>query len=460
MRAVSRARRRHHPAARPQRRRPRRRVPVRPRRRRLRRPGRCGPDPGGRRGGRPPDDRPRRPDRVRLPAAAGVGPGPAGARLGAVPARRAGRSGGPRRRRREGGRRSLLGHVDRRCRRGAGADGPPRPDADQYTIEPVTPIDTYLDAVATVRDEVRAERLLKAVIAREIRVVAVATVRSSRRAAPAQGGVRVELPLRRRRVLRRVAPSCSSRSTGARCGRCRSLARRPEPVTRSATPRSAAALVESTKNQVEHRVVIDVVHDTLLPWCSYLDWEPEPSVLTVANVQHLATRIEGQLSSPAPPVTTPRAGALADAGARRPPREAAALALIADCRGGRARSLRRRVGWVDAAGNGTWAVAIRCAAVHRRRHRRPAPRRRRHRRRQRAARRAGRDPGQVPGDAGRPHPPVSRSGGAARPPRSQSPTSVTARRRRHRGSPRGRRRCRRDRVGHPGHVGTGRPEPA
>ena len=55
--------------------------------------------------------------------------------------------------------------------------------------------------------------------------------------------------------------------------------------------RSAIAdeLIASTKNQIEHRVVIDVVHDTLLPWASYLDREPEPSIVAVANVQHLGT---------------------------------------------------------------------------------------------------------------------------------------------------------------------------
>jgi isochorismate synthase EntC len=36
----------------------------------------------------------------------------------------------------------------------------------------------------------------------------------------------------------------------------------------------AAELQASAKNQIEHRIVIDVVHDTLLPWASYLDWEP------------------------------------------------------------------------------------------------------------------------------------------------------------------------------------------
>jgi hypothetical protein len=46
--------------------------------------------------------------------------------------------------------------------------------------------------------------------------------------------------------------------------------------------RAADELLASEKNQIEHRVVIDMIHDTLLPWCSYLDWEPEPSIVTVA----------------------------------------------------------------------------------------------------------------------------------------------------------------------------------
>ena len=72
---------------------------------------------------------------------------------------------------------------------------------------------------------------------------------------------------------------------------------------RSADPatdaRLAADLLASAKDQVEHRYTIDMVHDTLLPWCSYLDEEAEPSIVAMANVQHLATLVEGRLSSPA-----------------------------------------------------------------------------------------------------------------------------------------------------------------
>ncbi|MCU1359530.1 MAG: isochorismate synthase, partial [Ilumatobacteraceae bacterium] len=115
-------------------------------------------------------------------------------------------------------------------------------------------------------------------------------------------------------------------------------------------------------NQIEHRVVIDMIHDTLLPWCSYLDWEPEPSIMTVANVQHLRTIMEGHLSDPRPNVLelvralspTPALGGF--------PRDAA-LALIADAEGFDRGRYGGAVGWIDAAGNGTWAVAIRCAEL-------------------------------------------------------------------------------------------------
>ena len=54
----------------------------------------------------------------------------------------------------------------------------------------------------------------------------------------------------------------------------------PRPHRRSEPRRRLAAdLIACTKNQVEHRITIDMVHDTLLPWCSYLDYEPEPSIV-------------------------------------------------------------------------------------------------------------------------------------------------------------------------------------
>ena len=126
--------------------------------------------------------------------------------------------------------------------------------------------------------------------------------------------------------------------------------------------RAADELLASEKNQIEHRVVIDMIHDTLLPWCSYLDWQPEPSIVSVANVQHLSTELEGHLSDPRPNVLE-LVAALSPTPALGGFPKAEALALIAEAEGFLRGNYGGAVGWVDAAGDGTWAVAIRCAEL-------------------------------------------------------------------------------------------------
>jgi menaquinone-specific isochorismate synthase len=233
--------------------------------------------------------------------------------------------------------------------------------AASWTIEPEVAVEQYLAAVTAARDAVRAGELTKAVIARPI------IVRSSE-------------PIDVHAVLRRLRASFGSSYRYSIDG---FIGASPEllvevdgPVVRShplagTAPRTgdvdnderiAAELIASTKNQIEHRVVIDVVHDTLLPWASYLDWEPEPSIVTVANVQHLGTRMEGMLSQPAPSVIelvralspTPALGGH--------PRDDA-IELIQRVEGFDRGRYGGAVGWVDAEGNGTWAVAIRCAEL-------------------------------------------------------------------------------------------------
>ena len=233
--------------------------------------------------------------------------------------------------------------------------------AASWTIEPGVAVDAYLAAVASARDAVRAGDLTKAVIARpiivqsseEIDVHAVlrrlrASFGSSYRysidgfiGASPELLVEVDGPIVRSHPLAGTAPRTGDVDNDARI---------------------AADLIASTKNQIEHRVVIDVVHDTLLPWASYLDWEPEPSIVTVANVQHLGTRMEGMLSQPGPTVIelvralspTPALGGH--------PRDEA-IELIQRVEGFERGRYGGAVGWVDAAGNGTWAVAIRCAEL-------------------------------------------------------------------------------------------------
>ena len=238
---------------------------------------------------------------------------------------------------------------------------PPVPAADSYTIDQVTPTSVYLAAVDTVRRAVRNKRIVKAVIAREIKVTS-------------------SCPFDRHGVLHRLKASFGSSYRfaidgffgaspellvavdGRRVSSYPLAGTAPRAGDPTRDAEIANALIASTKNQVEHRAVIDMVHDTLLPWCSYLDWEPEPSIVTVANVQHLGTRLEGHLSSPPPNVTTlVRALTPTPALGGYPGPEA--LALIAEVEGVERDRYGGAVGWLDAEGNGAFAVAIRCAQL-------------------------------------------------------------------------------------------------
>ena len=235
----------------------------------------------------------------------------------------------------------------------------PTVSANSYTVSPVTPVEDYLAAVGAARDAVRAGQLLKAVIARDVSVTAhepidVHAVLLRLRASFGSSyrfcidgliGASPELLVQ---VQGRTVRSHPLAGTAPRTG---------DPVADS---RLAADLVASTKNQVEHRVVIDMVHDTLLPWCSYLDWEPEPSIVTVANVQHLGTAIEGALSEPRPAVMT-LVRALCPTPALGGSPSAGAIEFIEAHEPMERGNYGGAVGIVDRHGDGTFAVTIRCA---------------------------------------------------------------------------------------------------
>ncbi|MBI5088831.1 MAG: isochorismate synthase [Actinobacteria bacterium] len=237
----------------------------------------------------------------------------------------------------------------------------PVPRAQPFTVAPLTPVDRYLAAVVRARDAVRDGSLVKAVIARELAVTSPEPIdlhgvllrlrasfgSSYRYSVDGLVGASPELLVQ---VEGNVVQSHPLAGTAPRTG---------DPDTDA---RIAAELLASTKNQVEHRVVIDMIHETLLPWCSYLDWEPEPSILTVANVQHLRTIMEGRLSEPRPNVVE-LVRALSPTPALGGYPQAEALALIAEAEGFDRGRYGGAVGWIDAAGDGTWAVAIRCAEL-------------------------------------------------------------------------------------------------
>lgn len=192
--------------------------------------------------------------------------------------------------------------------------------------------------------------------------------------------VRCDRPLSRAavvRALRRTYPACTIFSIDGFVGASPELlVARAGDVVRShplagTAPRSAdptrdaglaAGLLASAKDRAEHRVTIDMVHDTLLPWCSYLDEEAEPSIVSMANVQHLGTMVQGRLSAPAASVLELVAALHPTPAVGGDPRDRA-LAVIDELEVAPRDRYAGPVGWVDAEGNGTFVVGIRSAQI-------------------------------------------------------------------------------------------------
>ncbi len=123
----------------------------------------------------------------------------------------------------------------------------------------------------------------------------------------------------------------------------------------------AAALLDSDKDLEEHEYAVHSVAEALAAHCTDLDVPRAPHVLSLANVQHLATDVTGMLAD--------GASALALAASLHPtaavcgtPTERAA-SLIRELEAMDRGRYAGPVGWIDARGDGEFGIALRCAAV-------------------------------------------------------------------------------------------------
>lgn len=126
--------------------------------------------------------------------------------------------------------------------------------------------------------------------------------------------------------------------------------------------RALSWLAGSGKNRWEHELVVDAVVRCLARWCGGPPVASEPRTEPFADLAHIVTEVVGTLSSPLPSALdlalelhpTP-----AVAGAPT----GAALALISALEPAPRGRYGGPVGWVDANGDGEFAVALRCAEV-------------------------------------------------------------------------------------------------
>jgi len=235
-----------------------------------------------------------------------------------------------------------------------------RPRPAEYVVRPVTDVRRWCELVAEAARLVATGRLDKVVLARELAVVADRTIAVAEVA----------------RRLVAAYPSCMVFAVDGFVGASPELlvAREGDGVwshpLAGTAPRNgpdsevqqATWSLSSAKERHEHRLVVDAVAATLGSFCHDLAVAATPSLVPVGTLAHLGSPIHGRLADPRPSALglatvlhpTPAVAGTPTAGA---------LAHIAAVEGADRGRYAGPVGWVDAVGDGRWAVGIRSAQL-------------------------------------------------------------------------------------------------
>jgi salicylate biosynthesis isochorismate synthase/menaquinone-specific isochorismate synthase len=250
-----------------------------------------------------------------------------------------------------------------------GMDNRPLPLLDpapvgRFRVTSTMPPAHFEEAVARAVERIRAGLLEKVVLAREVEV----------RAPTAHD------PAAILGVLRQGFPSCYVYAVGR--GDSTFLGATPELLVRREGQRATTValagsigrsadpavddhlgerLLGSDKDRHENAIVARRIARSLSPYSVWVTAAQEPSLVKVANIQHLAAPIRAQLASPMSAVElagilhpTPAVG-----GEPWPVAEPLIPALEGFDRGWYAGT----VGWIDQTGDGEFCVALRCALL-------------------------------------------------------------------------------------------------
>jgi menaquinone-specific isochorismate synthase len=123
----------------------------------------------------------------------------------------------------------------------------------------------------------------------------------------------------------------------------------------------AQQLLASDKDLAEHAYAVRSVARALAAHCTDMDVPENPTVLELANVQHLATDVTGRLADDAPLLAL--AASLHPTAAVCGTPTERALAMIAELEGMSRDRYAGPVGWFDTRGDGEFGIALRCAHV-------------------------------------------------------------------------------------------------
>jgi isochorismate synthase len=245
------------------------------------------------------------------------------------------------------------------------ATGLRAPAARKLEVTAVRSPADWTAAVETASSRLRAGAAAKVVLAREVLargdgVVSAAMVARSLRAAypscftylitgadgTAFAGASPELLIRRSGDRAFAQPMAGSVARGA---------------TDAEDERLARQLEDSAKDAVEHRIVSEFVVDALRPFSQAVAAR-SPEVVRFTNIQHLATSVAAELRAPAADVLQLAAALHPTPAVGGWPREAAER-LIDELEKMERGWYAGAVGWIDANGDGEFAVALRCGLL-------------------------------------------------------------------------------------------------
>jgi salicylate biosynthesis isochorismate synthase/menaquinone-specific isochorismate synthase len=236
--------------------------------------------------------------------------------------------------------------------------------AGRFQVASAMPPEHFESAVARARELIAARQIEKIVLAREVQVHA-----------PSPYDPAAVLG-----VLREEFPSCFTFCVGR--GDAAFLAASPELLIRREGHRvSTLALAGSTRRSAdpavdahlgeqllrdesyreEHAIVARRIERTLRPHAVWVAAAPEPELVRIANIQHLATPIRAQLTSPIDALQL--VGLMHPTPAVGGEPLASAAPLIPALEGLDRGWYAGPVGWTDAAGDGEFCVALRCALL-------------------------------------------------------------------------------------------------
>ncbi len=236
--------------------------------------------------------------------------------------------------------------------------------AGRYQVASAMPPEHYEAAVRSAVRLIEAGEVEKIVLAREVQVHAP----------------REYDPAAVFGVLREAFPSCFVFCVGR--GNATLVAASPELLVRREGHRvSTLALAGSTRRSAdpavddhlgeqllrdesyreEHAIVARRIERALRPHAVWVAAAPEPELVRIANIQHLATPIRAQLTTPIEALEL--AGLMHPTPAVGGEPAAPALRLIPALEGLDRGWYSGPVGWTDGAGDGEFCVALRCALL-------------------------------------------------------------------------------------------------